>query len=196
MKMILAAASAAAIALVLPAAAQAQDATAPTGLYGNLGYAQAGIDGYDVGAIQGRVGYRMNNWFGVEGELAGGVKSDKSSTTVTSGTTTATVNTKVKLRHAEAIYAVGFVPVSPNLDLLARIGYGNTKAKVTASSTVAGAPFALSDSADGDSFNYGVGAQYHLDGVNGIRVDYTRHDYRDDGAGHADVWSVAYSRKF
>jgi len=180
MKSLIAAASTAALTLVAPAFAQAQ--TAPIrGLYGNLGYSSAHGSGVDLGAIQGRLGYRANNWLGVEGELSGGVKSDH--VNVAPG-----VDAKVKLDHQEAIYGVGFLPVSPQWDLLARVGYGHTKATASA----AGA--SVSDR--GDSWNFGGGAQYHFDGVNGIRADYTREEFQRRDGGHANVWSVAYSRRF
>jgi len=189
-KALIAAASAAALAALAPAFAQAQ--TAPTGLYGNLGYSNAHADDLDLGAIQGRLGYRFNDYFGVEGELAGGVKDEEGSQTV-GGTT---VNTKLELEHQEAIYAVGFAPLTPQVDLIGRVGYGNTSAKASATAVGTGAPVTISDTVDGDSWNFGVGAQYHWDTQNGVRVDYTRHEFRDDDAGHADVWSVAYSRRF
>jgi len=180
MKSLMAAASVAVIGMSLPVVSHAQ--TAPlTGVYGNLGYSDAHSSGVDLGAIQGRLGYRANNWLGVEGELAGGVKSDK--VTVAPG-----VDAKVKLKHEEAIYGVGFLPVAPNWDLLARVGYGHTKASASASGV------SVSDS--GDSWNLGAGAQYHFDGVNGIRADYTRQEFQGHSAGHADVWSLAYSRRF
>jgi len=188
MKILIAAAAAALCAL--PAAALAQAATPPTGLYANLGYADAHTDSVDLGAIQGRLGWRFNNWLGVEGELAAGVKSDKQTTTVGG----VTVNSKVKLNDAEAIYGVGFLPLSNNFDLLARVGYGHTSAK--ASATASGTTIAASQTADGNSWNYGVGAQYHFDGQNGIRGDYTRQEFTGDSSGHADVWSVAYSHRF
>jgi len=178
---------------VLPAAALAQTA-APTGVYGTLGYADAHTDGVDLGAIEGRLGYRFNNWLGVEGELAGGVKDDKSSQAVGGGT----VDTKIKLQHEEAIYGVGFLPLSPQFDLLARVGYGDTRIKASATGTagVGILPVSASQSVHGGSWNYGVGAQYHFDGKNGIRGDYTRQEFTGDNSGHADVWSIAYSRRF
>ena len=182
--------AAAAALCVVPAAALAQTTTAPTGVYANLGYADAHTSGVDLGAIEGRLGWRFNNWLGVEGEFAGGVKSDKSTTT--SGGVT--VDTKVKLNSAEAIYGVGFLPLSNNFDLLARIGYGHSSAKATA--TAAGTAISASQTADGNSWNYGVGAQYHLDEHNGVRGDYTREEFTGNGSGHADVWSVAYSYRF
>ena len=80
---------------------------------------------------------------------------------------------------------MGFAPVGANTDVFARFGYGNSKIKASAGG--------VSASDDGDSWNYGVGAQHHFDGVNGVRVDWTRHDF--DGA-NIDVWAVAYTRKF
>ena len=181
MKLIFAAASVAAIGAALPAFAQAQDAAPVTGLYGTLGYAGTDSSGVDLGAIQGRLGYRANNWLGLEGEASGGVKNDK--VNVAPG-----VDAKVKLEHQEAIYGVGFLPLTQKWDLLGRVGYGHTKASASASGVK------VSDS--GDSWNYGAGAQYHLDGANGIRADYTREDFQSHSGGHADVWSVAYMRKF
>ena len=199
MKALMAAASAAVLAVVLPGLASAQ--TAPTtGFYANLGYANAHVSGQDVlpsqdlGAIAGRLGYRFNNWLGVEGELAGGVKSDSFSTTING----VTVTGKTKLDHAEAIYGVGFLPVSPEWDVLARVGYGHSEGKVedVTVAGVGGSVSGLSGSAKGDSWNYGVGAQWHWDGANGVRGDYTREEFTGGGNGHADVWSIAFDHRF
>lgn len=177
MKILIAAASAAALASLAPAMAQAQTAT--TGVYGSLGYAHIDGDDVNLGAIGGRLGYRVNDWFGVEGELGFGVKDDT--------VNLAGVPVDVKLNHAEAIYGVGFIPVSENTDLIARIGYGNTDLE--------GSAAGLSASDSGKSWNFGLGAQHHFDGVNGVRFDYTRQEFNDDG-GAANVWSIAYTRRF
>lgn len=177
MKALIAAASAAALAALAPGAAPAQ--TANTGVYGTLGYAHTSPEGVDLGAIQGRVGWRANDWFGVEGELALGVKGDEVSIGGTS--------VDVDLERQAAIYAVGFAPIGASTDLIARIGYGDTKVEGSALGTT------VSD--DGDSWNFGVGAQHYFDGLNGVRADYTRYEFNDDG-GHADVWSIGYTRRF
>lgn len=178
---LIAAASLAAIAAVVPAAAQAQDAaTDNIGAYVNLGLAHVDGQGSNFEAIQGRFGYRFHNNFGVEGELAAGVKGYGTGTTLANGD-----EVRLKLKHQAAAYGVGFLPIGPNTDLLARIGYGTTKINAN----LAG----LSDEAQ--SVNFGVGAQHHFDGLNGVRVDFTRHDFEKD-LGHANVWSVGYSRKF
>jgi hypothetical protein len=190
MKFSLFAASVGALGLALPAMAQAQTATPPTGVYANLGYANADAGGVNLGAIQGRLGYRFNNWLGVEGELAGGIKSDHVDV-ATGLVSPATVRADVKLRHEEAIYGVGFLPLSNQWDLLARIGYGNQKVKASAP----GIPGAEAE-ADGKSWNYGVGAQWHWDGMNGVRADYTRQEFTHGSSGHANVWAIAFSHRF
>ncbi|WP_332771761.1 porin family protein [Phenylobacterium sp.] len=173
-----AAAFAAIAAAALPMAAQAQD-LGPTTFYGSAGYSHADLDDVKLGAITGRVGARFGQYLGVEGEAGFGVKDD----TVRVGAT----NVDVELKNSFAVYGVGFLPVAPNADLYARVGYGTTEIKASAPGASA--------SADGDSWNYGVGGQYFLDDKNGVRADYTRYDFRD-GDGDADVWSVGYVRKF
>jgi len=183
-KTLIAAASLAAFAAVLPAAAQAQAQslfapTEKTGAYANLDLGIADGGSADLGIIQGRLGYRFNNWLGVEGEAATGIKSD---TDDVGG-----VDVNTKLRHEFAGYVVGFAPIAPNTDLLARVGYGTTRIKASA--------LGVSDSGSEESWNFGVGAQHLFDGVNGVRVDYTRQELNHD-AGHANVWTVGYARKF
>jgi hypothetical protein len=176
MKALFAAASAAAIAFTVPAIAQAQEAPV-SNVYATAGYANVDGDGVNLGALQGRLGYRMNSWLGVEGEAAIGIQDDD----VDIGGT----EVNVELKHQLAAYVVGFAPVGANTDVFARVGYGTTKIK--------GSALGVSASDDGSSWNYGVGAQHHFDGVNGVRIDWTRHDF--DG-GNADVWAIAYTRKF
>lgn len=173
--MLIAAASSVLALAATPVAAQ--EATSPT-FYGNLGYSIVdGASDVTLGAATARVGGRFHRYFGVEAEGALGVDSDKS--------TVAGVPVKVKLKHSIAGYAVGFLPVSPNFDLFIRGGYGSSKLSASALGVT------VSDS--DDSWNYGLGGQYSFDGKNGVRADYTRHDF--DGS-HANVWSVSYVRNF
>ncbi|MDO8911389.1 MAG: porin family protein [Phenylobacterium sp.] len=178
MKSLITLAAAAAMTFAVPAIASAQSLS-PTTVYGSLGYANANIDDVNLGAVQGRVGARFGQYLGVEGELAAGVKEDSVNVAGTS--------VDVKLQHQAAIYGVGYLPVSPQADLFARVGYGTSKIKASA----AGA----SAADDGESWNYGVGGQYFLDDKNGVRLDYTRHDFKD-ASENADVWAIGYTRKF
>ncbi len=159
-----------------PSLSHAQD----TGVYGTLGYAGSRAEGADTGAVQGRLGAKLTPHFGVEGELSGGVKDDDIDTNG--------VRSNIEQTHSAAVYGVGFLPVSPKIDLIGRVGYGNTQYK----QTLAG----VESKFDADSVNYGVGAQYKVDDKNGVRVDYTRQQFRDNDAADANVVSVGYARKF
>jgi hypothetical protein len=176
---LIAAAAMAAVSLPLAAHAASSGSTfEPIQAYGTLGYANANQEDINLGAIQGRLGGRFGKYFAVEGEVAVGVKSQD----VTVGGGTASV----KLSSEYAFYGVGLLPVSPNFDAFARIGYGRTN--ISASSGGASA------SGSDNSWNYGAGGQYFFTKHDGIRADYTR--YRYNGGGGANVWAVAYVRKF
>ena len=47
----------------------------------------------------------------------------------------------------------------------------------------------------GDSWNYGAGANYYLDGVNGVRADWTRRDF-DGDSNELDSYTLSYVRRF
>lgn len=160
MKTLMFAASAALLSVAaIPAASQAQEA------YGTIGYAHTDADEADLGAIQGRIGYKFNPYVAVEGEAAFGVKDDRD----------------VELKHQLGAYVVGSVPVTPQAELFGRVGYSGAKFDTPLGE------------AEGDGFAYGVGGQYNFTPKDGVRVDWTRHDY--DGL-DADVFSVGYARKF
>lgn len=164
-------ASAAAVALVavaMPAAAEVNASIAYTNVDANL----AKFD-----TVTGRVGWRAT-WLGVEAEASTGVDDE----TVNAG-----VPVELKLQHQIAAYGMAFLPVNENLDLFARVGYGETKIKASGGG--------VSSSGSDHSVNYGVGAQWLFDGRNGVRADYTRYDF-DNGGDDADTWSVGYVRKF
>ena len=157
----------------------------PTGFYGNLGYSNldtANGPGVDLSSVTGRLGARFGRYLGVEGELSGGVGSD---TNQVDGD-----QVRSHLQEQYAGYVVGFLPVAPMLDLLARVCYGGQQYSVKDQT--------LDEKQDYhyDSVNYGAGAQYSFDGQNGVRVDYTRYDAQGRDNPDSNVWSVAYVRKF
>lgn len=161
----------------LPAAAQS---VSQPQWYGTAGYTHLDGDDADLGAITGRVGARLNPNFAVEGEASVGVRDDD--------ITVAGVNGSVEHDYDLAAYAVGVLPVSPNLELFGRVGYGTTSIEAK----VAG----FSATEDGESINYGVGATYFLDGQNGLRADWTRRDFTDDNGGELDTYGVSFVRRF
>ena len=164
MKSLVIAASAAVLSLAaVPAVSQAQE------LYGTVGYAGLDAEGANLGAIQGRLGYKFNPYVGVEGEAAFGIADDTVS------------GVDVELKHEVGVFGVVTAPVSPQFDLFARAGY-----------TGASFDTSLGD-LETDGFAYGVGGQFNFTDKDGIRLDWTKHDHDD---AEADVWSIGYSRKF
>jgi outer membrane immunogenic protein len=184
MKAYVIAASAAAV-LALPAAALAQgsDPTSTTGLYGGLGYALHDYGKTDLGTVQGRLGWRLNGNFALEGEAGAGVNGDSANA--------AGVHTRSKITRQGAVYGVGLVPVSPKLDLFGRVGYGATQVK----SHVDAAGVTASSKDTIKSWNFGAGGQYNFDHANGLRADYTRQE-ASNGDHDANVWSLGYVRRF
>jgi opacity protein-like surface antigen len=158
--------------------AMAQTVTSPT-YYGTLGYTQLDTDNADLGAVTGRVGAKLHPNFGVEAETSFGVGHDDVNVAGVSG--------KVEHRYDVAGYAVASLPVTSNIDLFARAGYGVTEVKASA------AGIAASDHLT--SWNYGAGATYNLDAQNGIRADYTYRDFQHDQGG-ADTYALSFVRKF
>lgn len=162
--------------IAAPAFAQTKDE--PRG-YGTLGYTHLEGDNATTGAVTGRLGVNLNRYLAVETEASVGVKNDDFQVGGVEG--------KVKQEWEAAGYVVGKIPVSDRIDVFARGGYGHTELK----SELAG----IRSDVGGDSWNYGAGANYYIDGVNGVRADWTRRDYRDNG-GEADAYSLSFVRKF
>ncbi|CAN5262120.1 hypothetical protein BH10PSE2_BH10PSE2_02700 [soil metagenome] len=162
--------------------AMAQTLQSPT-YYGTLGYTQLqdhdGQSNGDLGAVTGRVGAKLTPYLGVEGETSFGVGHDD--------VQIAGVDGKVEHRYDVAAYGVASVPVTSNIDLFARVGYGVTELKASA--------LGVSASDHLQSVNYGAGVTYNLDAQNGIRADYTYRDFTHD-EGSADTYGLSFVRKF
>jgi hypothetical protein len=167
--------------MLCAAPAFAQLSSVNPNFYGTLGYNNFSSDnGSDLSAITGRLGVRPSPYFGAEGEVSVGVGGDH--------TNFANGNQSVHLNDQYAGYAVGYLPVKPNIDLFARAGFGHSDFH----SNVQGAGF----DTGADSWNFGAGGQYFFDHANGVRAEYTREDYQCSHCTGADVWSVAFVRKF
>ena len=183
--LIIAAASTVVLGFAAPAMAQVAmpDWSHPT-YYGSLGdsYLQTNHNG-GIDEITGRVGARFGPTWGLEGEIGGGLSEGKSYTGL--GGNRATTQP-----ISGAGYVVGYLPVAPNWELLARAGYGESNFR----DSVNGRSF----SGDTHSANFGVGAQYWLNGKDAIRVDYTRRDYLGGSQSPigADAYGLSYVRRF
>ena len=191
---VLAAAAVAAMGAAAPALAQSDTTASHSGIYGNLGWGESMLKGENLGSITGRVGGRFGSYLGVEGELGYGLTGDNY--TFAPGLPNQ-ANVDVSRRLQGAVYGVGFLPISPNIDLLARVGYGASRYHLS--------PAGLASyDANENGVRYGLGAQYIMANNNGLRLDWTREhmDTLHDSGGffpasrNADVLSVALTHKF
>ena len=162
---------------LIAAPALAQDPAHP--VTGSIGYTQLDTDGGNLGAVTGRMGYDFTRNLGVEGEASIGVSDDDFTVAGVPGT--------IEHKYDAAAYGVAKLPINENFELFGRLGYGTTRVKAE----VAG----VQDSDSTDSVNYGVGANYFIDGQNGVRADWTRRDFRGD-AGEADTYGLSFVRRF
>ncbi len=162
-----------------------------TGVYAGLGWSETNTQGANTGALSGKLGYRFNRYVGVEGDGSVGLLSGGKD-----GPAGSPTHVDVKQKLAGAGYLVGFLPLMPNVDLLARVGYG-------ASSYRVGPAGAAEYNASENGLRYGAGVQMFR-GSNGLRADYTREQMSNltdpglalGGRDHADVWSVSFVHKF
>jgi hypothetical protein len=164
--------------------------------YVNLGYTYLNPYGHDLGELFGRGGLKFSRWWGVEGEVGGGVLGNHFATGPG-------VNSRVNLSEGiqAAIYGVGYVPLpvmgGDKLELLARVGYGETPLSVR--SDVGPSDNNANSSINVASWNYGAGLQYALNGKDGLRFDYTRRDFQYKGPDNPhdmDTYSISFVHKF
>ncbi len=160
--------------LLIAASAAALSLAAPAlahaeaSVYGTIGYANVSVDPVNLGVIQGRLGVNLTPHFGVEAEAAFGVADDE------------ILGISVELTHTYGAFAVARLPVSENMDIFVRGGFASAEVDVGGTS------------ASEDGAAYGVGVEGFFTPNDGVRLDYTRYDF----GGDADVWSIAYVRKF
>jgi len=152
-----------------------------------------GVEDADITMITGRLGYRLNDFFAVEGEVGFGLGGDDFDRAIPVDVlgTTATVDSNITLdvKNYYIGFARGILPVSKQFDVFARAGYGKATAEADIVGTLSG--FTASGSAEDNAsgFAYGVGAQYHFTNNDGVRADFTRLE-------DTNIISLAYSRRF
>lgn len=181
MKSLIALAAVAAIgAVAAPAFAQTLPVLGQVTYNGSISYAATNTEGADLGAVNLRAGADAGKYLGAEIEGSFGVNQPFGEQGMTA--------TQLHLNSQYAAYAVARLPVLDNANLFVRVGYGHSDLRITTLTAAVNNGL--------DSWNYGVGGEYFLDGKNGVRVDFTRSDYMGRGLDIADTWSVGYVRRF
>ena len=196
---VIAAIAVAGVGFTTPALAQTTTTeptlTQPQG-YLNLGYTYLNPYGHDLGEVFGRGGLKFSRYWGVEGEIGGGVLGNHFATGPG-------INSRVNLSEGiqSAIYGVGYLPLpvlgGNKLELLGRVGYGETPLRVR--SDVGPSANNSNNQITVANWNYGAGLQYMMNGKDGLRFDYTRRDFQavgPDNPKDMDTYSVAFVHKF
>lgn len=154
-------ASIATSAMVSIGTAQASDAPYN---YGDIGFERinidVGADDFNFNNLMVRGGRRFSNYFGVEAELGRVLRDDK--------ITINNVEIKGKMNWTAGVYAVGYIPVAENFDLIGRVGYRQDSTKFTAPAT------ATNVSAQDGGVAWSVGGQMFFTEGQGVRLDYTQ----------------------
>ena len=84
----------------------------------------------------------------------------------------------LELDNEIGAFVVGKLPVASTFDIFGRVGVARIE---------------TSPGGDEDGIAYGVGGEFHLTDKDGIRGDWTRHDY---DAGDVDAYNISYVRRF
>lgn len=166
---------AAAALVAATAAPAAADVVNSTGPYVNLGGTWFTTDNnsVDVTGVTGRLGYRLSPNFGFEGEASFGIDGDTADFLGTP--------VDVDLDKQFGIYAIGFLPVARNFELLGRVGYARVEAEGTFGGFTAGV--------DDEGLAVGAGAQFAFTRNFGLRGEYTR--YVADRSDGVDAWTLS-----
>lgn len=170
----------AASALLVSTGVQAQ-ASKSSPWYGELGYTSLKIT--DTGlslkpaAVRGILGYGFHPNFALEGMLAVGARNDNS--------TISGVNVETKVQRAFGLYLKPRYSVTSDLELFARVGYADTKIKIS------GGGFSASDS-DSD-LSYGVGLSYKVTPMASLGIDYMSYYDKDGTKGNGFTLGIGFS---
>jgi opacity protein-like surface antigen len=167
---------AAASAMLMAGAAQAQTRPATTGtLYGELGYSALKITDSGVsfkpGMLRGIVGYNFHENFAVEGMAGFGVRKDSTTVTVSG----VPVDVSEKISSIAGIYLKPKAVIG-DLEVFGRLGWAHTRVSASASS----GGFTASGSGSDSSASYGIGANYNVSPKVYVGVDYMRYFKKDD----------------
>ncbi len=181
--------------LALPALALADEAAPPaaspganpfaTGWYGAIGFARNSGHGPDDSAITALAGWRFQPNLALEVELTDGLRDGGRPRPPASADPDPNHHDRGRMSFSAAAYGVAYLPVTPQLQLLARLGVGQTQ--------FSGDP-AHPGRLDLTSLNMGVGAVYNLNEANALRVDFTRKAY-DHHGDDSDV-GVSFVHRF
>lgn len=153
-------------------------------------YVNVGIDAveFDAYALSGKVGYNINEYFGVEGQAGFGIIDDSFDDEEFG------IEADAGVSYLVGIFGTLRTPVADSAELFARAGYHFTGISVEIDDGFDD----FSDTVDFDGFAIGVGGQYFFGPaqLNGVRAEYTYLDIDNAGSADGDLFSLSYVRRF
>ncbi len=176
-------------ALALPPSAQADDtpatgaAVAGTGWYGAIGYGRNVGHGPDDSSLNLLAGWKFQPNLGLELELNDGLRDGHRRPDPSAADPLH--HDRGQMEFSAAAYGVAFLPLTPQLQLLARLGVGETQFSGN---------LAHPNGLNLTSLNAGLGAIYNVSATNAIRADYTHKSF--DHHGDDDALAVSFVHKF
>jgi opacity protein-like surface antigen len=147
----------------------------------------------DITMVTGRLGYRLHDFFALEGELGFGLGGDEFNQTVPVNVDgdvfNVATNVGLDVKNYYVAFARGILPISEQFEVFIRGGYGVATVEADIMASVAGFTASGSGSDDASGFAYGIGGQFNITDKDGIRADYTRLE-------EANIISLSYARRF
>lgn len=161
----------------------AKPAASSASSYFEVGASDAHIQGQNFGAVNFTIGKNLTKFAAGQSEGTFAVEAEGDI-----GVTNKTYNgVHLKVDYAIAGYAVTFLPIGTNTDLIARLGYMRGQVKGSAGGVSA------TDAESGPAFGFGL--RYFPNGGNsGIRADMTHFSLSHNLKG--DIYQVSYIRRF
>jgi opacity protein-like surface antigen len=124
---------------------------------GQMNFDQDDVPDLDPTVLVLRLGYMLNDNFGVEGRLGGGVADDDSDFNLTvNNQTDSNANFKVDIENFQSIFGVARTDLGDSFSIYGLAGFTHMSIKRTLKSR-----FASGSGTDGDSsFSFGAGVEY------------------------------------
>jgi hypothetical protein len=174
------------IAAAVAVSALALAGTASAQVYGNIGYSYLDGDTINLGGPTAKIGWKSSTPLGVEAE--GSIGTDKDTTSKGASAT------RIAMQTQWAGYVTASSNVGETFEAGVRVGYGTMQIKETPGATFTGTPFVNHE--DLNSWNYGFFGQWVYDGTSGLRLDYTRMNFSDNGVKDINRYTISWIHKF
>lgn len=199
----LSAASLFAATLMTPAAF-AQDKE----FYVDGGVGQVSVEDFDFTVVNGHLGFKFGQYFGLEGEIGLGLgdegvslndlggqdEIDDLATQLGINPSDITVGGDASLTRKFGAFGTVGTTLDNGLEVFGRVGVVSAELKVTGTASYLGQSLSVSNKDSGTALAYGIGGKYYFTGPNGIRFDITKYEVGDEA--DATEIAVGYTRRF